>query len=497
MPVLRISDVPLDGRRRVEVTWQDGLVPQKAVAIFAYQAGDQDGEKVRWYLEDYAEFPADPAPALAASAEQVLADTGTGLFARVFDGMDAAGIWTQARARLSEVRVEVDTDPAEAPGLPWELLRDPGTDTALAVGAGEFVRTHLQTAGRARLPGAAGDELRVLLVICRPGGRTDVPFRSVASRLVRGGADQMDGLRLDVLRPATFKQLSKVLHAGGRCRDAPTTWCISTATAPTSTCPTMATDDDDSEDKSSSSSDGGGGEIGLSPLRYGISVAGPVREGSHGYLVFEDPGTETNQQLVDGPTLGRLLIATGVPVLVLNACRSAYTEAPAHPGEPDRPPGATGTGSAEGGESPSASGVGTGDVHARIRAYGSLAAEVADAGVPGVVAMRYNVYVVTAAQYVADLYAHLLAGKTLGQAATAARRALAEDPTRPIGPVPVPLQDWAVPVIYEAAPLTLLEPKQRQAPLIHLTPSSDEDSAAAGPPGGAAAAAGCGILRPG
>ena len=38
-------------------------------------------------------------------------------------------------------------------------------------------------------------------------------------------------------------------------------------------------------------------------------------------------------------------------------------------------------------------------------AYGSLAAEVADAGVPGVVAMRYNVYVVTAAQYAADLYA--------------------------------------------------------------------------------------------
>ncbi len=71
-------------------------------------------------------------------------------------------------------------------------------------------------------------------------------------------------------------------------------------------------------------------------------------------------------------------------------------------------------------------------MHARIRAYGSLAAEVADAGVPGVVAMRYNVYVVTAAQYTADLYAHLLAGKSLGQAATAARRALAANPDRQI-----------------------------------------------------------------
>ena len=41
---------------------------------------------------------------------------------------------------------------------------------------------------------------------------------------------------------------------------------------------------------------------------------------------------------MDGPTLGRLLTATGVPVLVLNACRSAYTEAPSRPGEPDASP---------------------------------------------------------------------------------------------------------------------------------------------------------------
>ena len=66
---------------------------------------------------------------------------------------------------------------------------------------------------------------------------------------------------------------------------------------------------------------------------------------------------------------------------------------------------------------------------------------------PGVVAMRYNVYVVTAAQYAADLYAHLLSGKPLCQAATAARRALAADPARQITTTPVYLQDWAVPLI--------------------------------------------------
>ena len=213
--MLRINDVPLgEGGRRVEVTWQDGPHRQVAVSTFPHRAeADANAEKVRWYLEDYAEFPDEPAPRLARDAEAILADTGTSLFGQVFTGLDAAAIWAQARAQLPQVRVEVDTDPAEVPGLPWELLRDPSTDTALALGAGEFVRTHLQAAGQVRLPEAGGDRLRVLLVICRPGGREDVPFRSVASQLVRRGAGQMEGLDLNVLRPATYPQLAKVLHA--------------------------------------------------------------------------------------------------------------------------------------------------------------------------------------------------------------------------------------------------------------------------------------------
>ena len=80
----------------------------------------------------------------------------------------------------------------------------------------------------------------------------------------------------------------------------------------------------------------------------------------------------------------------------------------------------------------------------------------------------------------ADLYAHLLSGKSLGRAATAARRALAADPARQIGPVPVALQDWTVPVVYEAAPLTLLEPRQAEAPLIQLTPADSPHAAEGG-----------------
>ena len=51
-----------------------------------------------------------------------------------------------------------------------------------------------------------------------------------------------------------------------------------------------------------------------------------------------------------------------------------------------------------------------------------------DAGVAGVVAMRYNVYVVTAAQFVAELYTALAQGQTLGEAVTLARKQLAAEP---------------------------------------------------------------------
>jgi hypothetical protein len=168
-------------------------------------------------------------------------------------------------------------------------------------------------------------------------------YRSVAS-LVRGGAEKMEGLDLDVLRPATFKRLSEVLraaYAAGRPYhvvhfDGHGTWLDPVG-------PEMG--------EAGAGGGGAGGGIGLSPLMYGVSVAGPVRPGQHGYLLFEDPASEKNQQLVDGPTLGRLLTATGVPVLVLNACRSAYTEAPDQPAdEPGPAPGGTGTGPAAGDE---------------------------------------------------------------------------------------------------------------------------------------------------
>lgn len=462
MPELRIRDVPgAPGQgRRVEVTWQDGLSRQVAVTEIDTQADRRDRELVRWYLEEYAEYPADPAPALAASAEGLLVRDGMELFRQVFSGPDAAGIWALARDRLGEVRVGVDAEPGE--GLAWELLRDPERDAVVALEVEAFVRTHLRAAVHPDLPEPSGDRLRVLLAICRPGGREDVPFRSVASRLVRGGAERMEGLDLDVLRPATFARLSQVLRAA---KAAGRPYHVVHFDG-------HGTYLDVAEFGLYADGNGGGGRADLLPFGHEVSVVGPVRPGQHGYLLFEapggagSPGGAKGVELVDGPALGGLLAEAGVPVLVLNACRSAYAEARSQPNEAGPHNEEAGHGP---GDQAAEDDMLTGDAHARIRAYGSLAAEVAVAGVPGVVAMRYNVYVGTATQFVTDLYAHLLAGSSLGEAATAARRGLAADPDRQIAAVAVTLQDWVVPMVYESAPLVLLNSGIRSVQPIRVT----------------------------
>ena len=115
-----------------------------------------------------------------------------------------------------------------------------------------------------------------------------------------------------------------------------------------------------------------------------------------------------------------------------------------------------------------------------------------DAGAAGVLAMRYNIYVATAARLVAGVYAGLLGGQSFGAAVRAARTSLAASPPGGTGAA---IQDWMVPVAYEAAPLHLTT----------LPPGNDQRDRARVPgPAGhpqpprrcAARSARCGFLRP-
>jgi hypothetical protein len=284
---------------RVEVALEGDGARQIAVARFPFKLTEQDQEALRWYLEDYLQQPFEPETQIAERVEQRLRDVGIDLFKAVFQAdEDARDLWAAFRDKLDETRVEIVTDVRTAASIPWELLRDPKTDTPLALRARAFVRAQPQAAQRPALPRTEGGPIRILLVICRPGGSDDVPFRSVASKLIKGLSEEARArFQLDVLRPPTFEQLGKALRAA-KAKGEPYHVVHF--------------------DGHGVYTDVEGANVGsllkaLSPLL----LTGPLK-GPHGYLAFENSKLDDNLELVDGGSLGKLLVETHTPVLVLN-----------------------------------------------------------------------------------------------------------------------------------------------------------------------------------
>ena len=428
MPVLGINQQRGDGphRYRIEITATDipNFAPLQFSRDIAFELTPQDGERIRWYLEDYLQFDEDPAPQIAGGAEALMAACGDRLFRGLFEGAhQGIQLWTMIEPHLSATRVEITTGISEATAIPWELIRNPHTGTFLALSSASFVRT--QREGQITFaPAGQAEKVRILLVICRPHGGEDVPFRSVAGRLVtRLNDDARNAFDLDVLRPPTYEQLAKTLQLAKECGR-----------------PYHIVHFDGHGVYAEEERLPGAGTVLNNLMLRGDGPPGP-----RGYLAFEDPANQENSKFVDGFRLGTLLKASGVPVLVLNACQSAFAEAPATPDQ----------------AKPEAA-------REEIEAYGSLAQAVVEAGAAGVVAMRYSVYVVTAAQFVAELYGALARGRALGEAVTWARKNLHDQPERRIAYAARPLQDWSVPVVWERAPLRLW-PQKPDAPSLEFT----------------------------
>jgi tetratricopeptide (TPR) repeat protein len=370
--------------------------PLSADVPFSFQISVHDEEELRWYLEDYLQYPHSPAPAIAARVERRMAEIGHGLFHGLFGATEEAlSLWAGLKPHVGETSVEVISD---QPECPWELLQEPDDALPLCLRAQSFVRTTPGAAGRppAETEPVLG-RLRILLVICRPGRGADVPFRSVAARLLQGLRGANVPYELDVVRPPTFERMYEVLRE-----------------ARAANCPYHIVHFD--------------GHGIYADQEAEVLNRPPDPRKMRGYLVFE--AEDGSAQYVDGALCGATLAEAKTPLLLLNACRSAHAEPAGQPGD--------------------------GPAADRLRPLGSFAQEVMDHGTAAVVAMRYNIYVETAARFVGELYAALARGAPVAEAVTEARRQLAQDPVRSAGYEPRPLQDWCVPVVYEAGPPAVL-----------------------------------------
>lgn len=405
------QDSPRDGRYPIRLTLnRPGQPPLEAEANIEFALAPQEQEDIRWYLEDYLQRADIVEAVTVEQIEERMNARGAELYTKVLAAnADTQAIWFFIRNSLADLRVEITTGVAEAASIPWELMRDQTAGSPISLRVEAFVRVQSKpNIAFVPVPPAHDGRIRLLYVACRPRGSRDVELRAVANRLLQDLGSDRARFDIKALRPPTFERLQKELtdaKAAGR--------------------PYHAVH-----------FDGHGiyADLSKSKLADWLGALssltlGGMKTGKHGYLLFEHPSDE-KMRPVDGQRLGQLLHDNGVPVLVLNACQSAMHEATAAPQT-------------------------TSDVHDEVRAIGSLAQEVVDQGIPAVLGMRYSVYVVTAAQYIGQLYAALAAGRSFGQAATEGRKHLWHNPERWVGLQPRPLQDWFVPVAYEASPVEL------------------------------------------
>ena len=232
--------------------------------------------ELRWYLEQFLDYPSHPETIRANNALEALQRWGTDAYRALFNGQGVRDV-----SKNPPPSFQVCSDDPAVLSWPWEALYD--------TGAAAFIshrccleRRLKQLAAPVSSEPLATKQLHVLLILARPFS-ADVGYRSIAHPLLELVRSQNLPVRVHVLRPPTFAQLQEHLQVH------PNLYHIIHF-------------------------DGHGAVgVGQGP---GAAAARP-----EGCLIFENPLGEPDP--ITGSRLSAVLHEYTVPAMVLNACRSA------------------------------------------------------------------------------------------------------------------------------------------------------------------------------
>jgi len=288
MNLLKITDLK-DGK--IQVSWQHKSTARDCPhpLPFADPLTIEDRKELRWYLEEYLQFPYGAEEYKAQKVEEKMKVWGESLFTQVFAKCDfdpdPRTLYHEAvRQGLNDCEICIASEDTDFLNIPWELLRDPTPGRGyLAPLLGGLYRQ--RTGHKIEVLPESSEPFRILLVICRPFGEKDVPLGTVARPMLEALRPLRPQIHLEVLRPPTFDALVKKLntqrgyyhlvHFDGH---------------------------------------------GVFARDSGSSLQFGSGEGM-GYLVFEkEDGTE---DIISSEDLGQALATSKVPLFVLNACQSA------------------------------------------------------------------------------------------------------------------------------------------------------------------------------
>ena len=361
----------------VERLGPDGLERTASVTIddpLSQPLGDTDlrlGPELAWYLESYLDYPFGPNGERAERLTQALRAWGEKCFAALFGEGRAQQFYRDAvREGHQFLQIVLASGGAPVLAWPWEALYDPSIGELaqhclIERQIGEAAE--LQTS-RAR---PLKDRIRILLVTARPFA-ADINYRSVSRPLIELISSEGLPAEVTLLRPPTLSALQAELEAHPGVYDIV-------------------------------HFDGHGG---LAPPTSGGAAVGQ--------LLFETIDGDADP--IAGEQLGEMLGGYDVPIVVLNACRSAMFGS---------------------------------DVD---DAFASVSTSLLRAGVRSVVGMGYGLYVRAAQIFLPAFYRRLFQSGSAAEAVRAGRQAMLADPERLRG---MPLQDFIVPVLYQQAPQPL------------------------------------------
>jgi len=373
-PKLRVARQDYKSSKPVSVTSPLGFPVES-------QPGSELLGELRWYLEDFLQYPFSPNTDRAERVLDALKAWGRQAFNDLFNDRDAARMFDEAtKEGYGNLRLHIMSDNPFILQWPWEALLDPQA-TYLSVACQIERRLNKVRDPVPISEDLPRDRINILMVTARPYER-DVGYRSISRPLVELIDKNNIPAYVHILRPPTFESLREHL------RENPSFYHIIHF------------------DGHGGYHSGGGSE----GDRHRYSAA-------EGVLVFEDDSEQPDE--IKAEQLSGLLRDNAVPIMVLNACQSAMLDRMA--GDP----------------------------------FASVAASLLKAGIRGVVAMAYSLYVSGAEEFLPAFYGELFRTGDLSAATRAGRQKMFSQMKRVCARGRYELRDFIVPVIYQQEPYRL------------------------------------------